>query len=36
MIQKVFQSGENKAVALFVFLFALIHFGALYLFGVVG
>ena len=36
MFQKLFQNGENKAVAAFVILFALIHFGALYLFGIVG
>lgn len=35
MIQKVFQTGENKAVALFVIVFALFHFAALYLFGIV-
>lgn len=36
MLQQAFQTGENKAVAIFVILFAVIHFAALYLFGIVG
>jgi hypothetical protein len=36
MLQKAFQSSENKAVAVLVFLFIVFHFGALYLFGIVG
>jgi hypothetical protein len=35
MMQKLFQSSENKAVAYGVTLFIVFHFGALYLFGLV-
>ena len=36
MLQKAFQSSENKAVAIFVLIFALFHFGALFFFGIIG
>jgi hypothetical protein len=36
MLQKAFQSSENKAVTIFVVLFAVIHFVAIYLFDIVG
>jgi hypothetical protein len=35
MMQKLFQSSENMAVAYGVALFIAFHFGALYLFGLV-
>ncbi len=35
MMQKLFQSSENMAVAYGVAIFAVFHFGALYLFGLV-
>jgi|GEM_PF-5960279 len=33
MMQKLFESGENKAVLFFVALFAAFHFVAVYLFA---
>ena len=35
MMQKLFQSSENMAVAYGVAIFIAFHFGALYLFGLV-
>lgn len=35
MMQKLFNSSENLAVAYGVALFIVFHFGALYLFGIV-